>query len=97
MLAFYKDRPHMTDDAVIRAALRDLGRVTSGTPPGYLRVSLDEVAARQIDRDEAVRWAESNGGHIDRVERRRLGGIGPSYGKREVTATLIVPEEALYR
>ena len=86
----------MTDDAVIRAAFRDLGRVTFGTPPGYVRVPLDELAAR-IDRDEAVRWAESHGGHTDRVERRRLGGLGPGYGKREVTVTLIVPEEALYR
>lgn len=87
----------MTDDAVIRAALRELGRVTSGSPPGYVRVSLDELEARQIDRDEAVRWAERHGGHIDRVEGRRLGGLGPSYGKREVTVTLILPEEALYR
>jgi hypothetical protein len=87
----------MTDDDVIRAALRELGRVASGTPPGFVRVSLDELAARQIDRDEAVRWAESHGGHTDRVERRRHGGLGPSYGKREVTVTLILPEEALYR
>ena len=87
----------MTEDAVIRAALRDLGRVTFGTPPGFVRVSLDELVARQIDRDEAIRWAESHGGHTDRGERRRLGGLGPSYGQREVTVTLIVPEEALYR
>jgi hypothetical protein len=87
----------MTEDAVIRAALRDLGRVASGTPPGFVRVSLDELVARQIDRDDAIHWAESHGGHIDRVERRRLGGLGPSYGNREVRVTLIVPEEALYR
>jgi hypothetical protein len=85
----------MTEDVVIRASRSR----TCGLwhPTGFVRVSLDELVARQIDRDEAIRWAESHGGHIDRVERRRLGGLDPSYGKREVTVTLIVPEEAMYR
>ena len=73
-------------------AISDL--VTVGTPPGYVRVPLDELAVRIIATKPSVA-AESRGGHTMRVERRRLGGLGPSYGKRELTVTLIVPEEAL--
>ena len=82
------------DEATIQAALRELGQRTFGTPPGCLRVRLDDLAARGVDPDEAIRWVKAHGGDVDRHEHRREGR-DPSYGKLDVFVTLIVPEAVL--
>jgi hypothetical protein len=83
-----------TDDATIRAALRDLGVNSFTTPRGNLRVRLDDLAARGITRDEGKRWVEAHGGHVERQLHRKLG-LRASYGGFQVFESLIVPEDAL--
>jgi hypothetical protein len=82
------------DDAGIRAVLRELGEVTFGTPSGYLNVTREALAERDIEFEEAARWVEDHGGYVDRTEYRRQG-LGPNYGKLDVHVRLILPEDAL--
>ena len=47
------------DEAALRAAIRELGRQTFGTPDGRVRVPPEALADRWFDLAEVETWVEA--------------------------------------
>ncbi len=67
--------------------------------PGTVAVLRSRVEEAGGDPDAVAEWVKAHGGHVDRTQSYRRGGVGERYGGKETYGKefYVVPTEALAR